>query len=125
MNYWILTSGVICLFTAAVHIFAGQQEPIKPFLKSNLQDVPKATLLACWHMVSAVLVLTGGLFTYVGCKNIEKLQSLVIFHSITFIIFSLIFMVIGGYFFKHRALISLPQWLLLLPIGITGLIGSI
>ncbi|WP_196761479.1 hypothetical protein [Pseudoalteromonas luteoviolacea] len=55
MNIWILSAGTLALFTTAVHILAGQVDPIRPFLRSNLDEVPKATLLACWHMVSVML----------------------------------------------------------------------
>jgi len=78
MNIWIFSVGLIALFTSIVHIFAGQKEPVKPFLKSDLPDIPKATLLACWHIVSTVLILCGLVLTYVGWFNIESLRYAVI-----------------------------------------------
>lgn len=123
MNTWIFAAGVICIFTSLVHIFAGQVDPVRPFLKSDLSDIPKATLLACWHMVSAILVLSGVALACIGWFNLNTFQDLVIGISISFLIFSIVFIAVGWHFFKLHAFIKLPQWTLLLPIGILGLIG--
>ncbi|HFG1639917.1 TPA: hypothetical protein ACGFW1_003606 [Vibrio cholerae] len=125
MNTWIFSAGVIGLFTSCVHIFAGQMDPFKPFLKSDLADIPKATLLACWHIVSAILVLCGFALTYVGWFNLDSFQNVVVGISVSFITFSFVFIGVGWYFFKIKTSIKLPQWVLLLPIGILGLIGVI
>ncbi|MCG8673383.1 MAG: hypothetical protein MI867_28595 [Pseudomonadales bacterium] len=125
MNTWIFAAGVIGLFTSLVHIFAGQVDPVRPFLKSDLPDIPKATLLGCWHMVSAILVIAGTSLAYIGWFNLDSLQNLVVAISISFIIFSLVFITVGWYFFKFQTFIKLPQWILLLPIGVLGLVGAI
>ncbi|KPH61962.1 hypothetical protein AMS58_06705 [Pseudoalteromonas porphyrae] len=125
MNTWVFIAGIIGLFTSCVHIFAGQVDPIRPFLKSDLPDIPKATLLACWHMVSATLVICGLVLTFVGWFNLNSFQNVVIGISVTFIIFSFVFFTVGWYFFKLNTFIKLPQWLLLLPIGVLGIVGAI
>jgi hypothetical protein len=125
VNTWIFASGIIGIFTSLVHIFAGQVDQIKPFLKSDLPDIPKATLLACWHMVSVILVMSGFALTYIGWFNLIAFQSVVIGVSISFIMFSIVFIAVGWYFFKLQAFLKLPQWTLLLPIGVLGFIGSV
>lgn len=125
MNTWVFASGVLGILTSFVHIFAGQIDPIRPFLKSELADKPKATLLGCWHMVSAILVICGFALTYIGWFNLGAFQNLVIGISISFIIFSMVFIAVGWYFFRSQALIKLPQWALLLPIGVLGLVGVV
>lgn len=125
MNTWVFIAGIIGLFTSCVHIFAGQVDPIRPFLKSDLPDIPKATLLSCWHMVSATLVICGLVLTFVGWFNLNSFQNVVIGISVTFIIFSFVFFTVGWYFFKLNTFIKLPQWLLLLPIGVLGIVGAI
>lgn len=125
MNVWILSAGVLGLFTSAIHVFAGQIDPVRPFLKSDLADIPKATLLVCWHMVSVVLVLTSGVLTYIGWLNLVGLNAAVIAIAIAYILFSLVFIVVGWSFFGARTFIKLPQWTLLLPIGLLGLAGSL
>lgn len=124
MNIWIFIAGIIGLFTSAAHVFAGQIDPVKPFLNSDLSDIPKATLLACWHVVSAILVMSGLVLTYIGWFDLTSFQNIVIGISVSFVVFSLVFIAVGAYFFKLQAFIKLPQWVLLLPIGILGLIGT-
>jgi len=123
VNTWIFAAGVIGLFTSMVHIFAGQIDPVRPFLKSDLPDVPKATLLGCWHMVSVILLISGAALTYIGWYNLSAFQNLVILLSVCFIIFSVVFIAVGWHFFKMHTFLKLPQWVLLLPIGILGLVG--
>jgi len=124
VNTWIFVSGIIGLFTSLVHIFAGQVDPVRPFINSNLPDVQKATLLACWHMVSVILVVSGGALAFIGWFNLSSFQHIVVGISVTFVIFSLVFIAVGWYFFKFDSFIKLPQWTLLLPIGILGLVGT-
>lgn len=125
MNVWILSAGTLGFFTALVHIFAGQVDPVRPFLKSNLTDIPKATFLACWHMISVMLVFCSCILTYAGSLNLVNLKASIIIISISFILFAMVFIAVGWYFFGVRAFFKLPQWILLLPIGVLGLIGAI
>ena len=125
MNVWIFSSGLLGILTSLVHIFAGQLDPVKPFLKSDLPDIAKATLLGCWHMVSAILVTSSLGLTYIGwCNSLPLYQNLVIAISISFVIFSFVFIAVGWYFFKFQTFVKLPQWILLLPIGLLGLVGA-
>ena len=124
MNIWIFIAGIIGLFTFFVHLFAGQIDPVRPFLKSDLPDIPKATLLGCWHMVSVTLLISGLVLTYAGWFNLSSLQNIVIGISVSFLIFSLVFITVGWYFFKSQVFLKLPQWILLLPIGTLGLVGA-
>ena len=123
MNTWVFIAGIIGLFTTLVHVVGGQLDPVRPFLKSDLPDIPKATLLGCWHMVSVTLFISGLVLTYVGWFNLSSFQNIVIGISVSFIIFSLVFIAVGWHFFKFQTFAKLPQWVLLLPIGTLGLIG--
>lgn len=123
MNTWVFAAGIVSIFTSIVHIFAGQVDPVKPFLKSNLPDIPKATLLGCWHIVSTILVTSGFVLSYIGWFNLGLYQNIVIGISISFVIFSCVFITVGWYFFKYHTFVKLPQWTLLLPIGVLGLVG--
>jgi len=123
MNTLIFSSGLLCLFTSLVHIIGGQIDPVRPFLKSDLADIPKAVLLACWHMVYAMLVFSSILLLYVGWYSIISLYSAIMLLSGMYVIFALVFLIVGFYFFRGGTFIKLPQWILLLPIGILGVIG--
>ena len=125
MNYWIFIAGLIGLFTTAIHIFAGQIEPVKPFLNTHLDNVSKATLLACWHIVSVTLLTTSGLLTFAGWFDTAQYSMLAFMIGLLYCLYSLVFIYIGIYFFKAKALMKLLQWVLLLPIGLLAIIGSV
>ncbi|KZN52191.1 hypothetical protein N474_23535 [Pseudoalteromonas luteoviolacea CPMOR-2] len=124
MNTWLLCSGLLALATAAVHIVAGQRDPVRPFLNSNLEDVPKATLLACWHMVSVMLLCGACTLIFIGWKGDAQYYTLTYLIGVIYVLFTVVFIVVGTYFFKFTALVKLPQWVLLLPIGLLALLGS-
>ncbi|WP_260258360.1 hypothetical protein [Vibrio intestinalis] len=125
MNVWILSSGLLGLATALIHLFAGQVDPVRPFLKSSLDDVPKATLLACWHLVSVTLLICSVALIYVGGHGLATFYVSTLLIGVLFVIFSVVFILVGGYFFSFKGFIKLPQWILLLPVGVLAVIGSI
>ena len=125
MNIWIFLAGIIGSFTSFIHVIAGQFDPVRPFLKSDLPDIHKATLLGCWHIVSSVLVILSLTLIYIGWFNLTSFDSLIIGISISLIIFSIVFIIVGWYFFKIKTFIKLPQWILLLSIGILSLVGVV
>ncbi|OCQ22769.1 hypothetical protein A7985_02080 [Pseudoalteromonas luteoviolacea] len=124
MNIWIFSAGVLAFLTTVVHIFAGQIDTVRPFLSSNLADVPKATLLACWHMVSIVLLFSAVILSLVGWYATAQYYETVFFIGVLYVLFASVFAFVGGYFFKSKALLKLPQWCLLLPIGVLAICGS-
>ena len=128
MNNLLLTAGAVGLFTTALHIFGGQITLIRPLLQSTLASDVKACLLVCWHTVSAYLLLTSGLYLFAGLNPpAEPTQDIaVLLNAISsfYLLFTALFIVIGWTFFGYRTLYKLPQWTLLLPIGVLGLLGT-
>lgn len=125
MNIWILSSGLLGIFTTLIHVFAGQTDPVRPFLKSELEPVPKATLLACWHLVSVTLLASSMVLTYIGWNSLGALYIPTLFLGLLYVLFALVFVVVGWYFFGSKVFIKLPQWVLLLPIGVLASYGAI
>lgn len=101
MNTLIFSAGILALFTGLVHIIAGQIEPIRPFLKSDLPDIPKATLLGCWHMVSVMLVISAAALCFIGWFNFIEFQNLVILLSASFVFFLSCLLWLGGTFLRR------------------------
>ncbi len=117
-KYWKI-AGIISLLISLLHTIGGQITDVSPLLKSNLEDLVKTELLGAWHMVTITLFTTSFIFLYFGFKRKENPNiELLSFISYLYILFGLGF-----------AIISLvqdtfaPQWIMLLPIGILGLIG--
>ncbi|PMH02758.1 hypothetical protein [Vibrio splendidus] len=124
MNIWIFSSGLLALFTTLVHVFAGQIDPVRPFLKSKLDDIPKATLLACWHLVSVTLFVSSLILLYVGWYGIDSLYFLIQLLGFLYILYASVFVAVGLYFFGAKVFVKLPQWILLLPIGLLANYGA-
>ncbi|WP_251358806.1 hypothetical protein [Kangiella sp. TOML190] len=124
MNVWILSAGGLGLLTALIHLFAGQADPVRPFLKSNLEDVPKATLLACWHLVSVTLFVSSLALLYVGWHDLQAFYLATRLVGALYLLFALVFIAVGWYFFANKVFIKLPQWTLLLPIGLLASYGA-
>ncbi|HAS6222303.1 TPA: hypothetical protein I7183_23140 [Vibrio vulnificus] len=124
MNIWILSSGLLGLFTSLVHVFAGQVDPVRPFLKSELEDIPKATLLACWHLVSVTLLASSIVLSYVGWYGLHEVYLSTRLIGILYTLFALVFVLVGWFFFGGKVFFKLPQWILLLPIGLLAVYGT-
>jgi hypothetical protein len=87
---------------------------------------PKLTMYAVWHMVtvalavSAVALFMGSLPRY-GAAS----RYLVLFISLLWLGFGIVVLVIALIQQERSWLLKLPQWILLLPVGIFGMWGSI
>lgn len=124
MNILFLSAGAIGLFTTAVHLFGGQVTLIRPFLKTDLADDVKGCLLVCWHVVSAYLLLTSCLFIFAGLRQSVTLDVLIQATAGFYVLFAAMFIAVGGFFFGYRVFYKLPQWVLILPMGVLGLMGT-
>ncbi len=119
-NIYYIIAGVINLFTALLHSIGGQIGLINPFLKSNLENQTKTELLGVWHMVTIILFASSFIFIYKGFKQKEKLNTeLSSFISYLYILFSVVFVAVS----LLNSILA-PQWILLLPIGVFGLMGA-
>ena len=119
INTWIV-AGSLNLFTAFIHLIAGHFEMVIPLLNSTMDIIPLATLYACWHMVSITLFFSSIVLLYIGIKPTTFASNhIATILGILYVLYSLLFMVLNiEYGFS-----SLPQWILLLPIGLLSLYG--
>ncbi len=125
MNRILFISALIAAFTAIVHIFAGGADVVSPLLSSTLASEPKHTLYAVWHMVSVVLVFsTIALFVGSLPRHVQAASYLVIFISMLWLVFGIVFLVVVAIQSESGWLFKLPQWVLLLPVGFLGLWGN-
>lgn len=119
MNAWMITAAVLSAFTAAVHFFAGGCEIARPLLASReLRAVPKFTNYYCWHMVTIILVVMSGAFTYsamIGARDMAVLATLL---ALLFAVWSLAMIA-----WKRLNPMRFPQWALFLPIAAAGVMA--
>ncbi len=100
-----LVAGVLVVFTAAVHVFVSTPEIRWPLLSSPLPQQISLLLFACWHLVSIALAVST-------------------FVSVMWLLFGLVFVAVGLSFRGWAGLMILPQWILLIPVGVLGYVGA-
>ena len=123
-NRLLLTSAFLAAFTAIVHTIGGTLEIHTPLLTSPLPEPISLLLYACWHLVTVTLILSAvALFWSSRNNRAESNFALPAFIGVLWGSFGIVFVVVALYFSGFRALIILPQWTLLLPIGGLALFG--
>ncbi|MGI0119619.1 hypothetical protein [Zooshikella sp. RANM57] len=124
MNRTLLITAILAAFTAAVHIFVGTPEIQEPLLQSNLPKNISLLLYSCWHLVSITLVVSAAAF-YISARGKLTGSSLpmVKLTSCMWLCFGLVFIVVALLFSGPSMLITLPQWTLVIPVGLLGLWG--
>ncbi len=124
-NRVLLTAGVLAAITAAVHTIAGTAEIQAPLLGSALGEPLRLLLYACWHLVTVALLLSAAALLW--CARMPGhvgVRPLATFVSILWLLFGMVFVFVALAFSGPGALLVLPQWILLLPVGALGWVGS-
>ncbi len=124
MNWLLILSGLLAAVTAALHLVAGGRDIARPLLASALTEEVKFTMYACWHLVSASLVLSALTLLATGIGLLGAVSGpLVLFISILWLLFGVVFLVVSLGVARPRGLFQFPQWVLLIPVGALGLWG--
>ncbi|GBE24778.1 hypothetical protein BMS3Bbin02_01053 [bacterium BMS3Bbin02] len=120
----LLSAAGLAAFTALLHIFGGGASVAAPLVESALAEEPRLVAFAVWQMAS-VSMASSAVALYVAAvpSHASRSRYMVQFVSVLWIGFGISFLGVAatqegdGLFFK------LPQWILLLPVGILGLWG--
>jgi hypothetical protein len=125
MNRLLLVASLLSAATAAIHAFVGGQDTVAPLLGSSLAEEPRLTLYAVLHMATAVMGLSAvALFASAMPRYAVAGRSVVFFISVLWLLFGAVFLAVAatqpgtGLYFK------LPQWVLLLPVGVLAWLGA-
>jgi hypothetical protein len=122
MNRWLMSAGLLALFTAAVHVVAGGRGIASPLLASTLAEVPRITLYGVWHLVSLVLALSGAaLLLAARPRALPSARWMVAFIGALWLGFGLVLLAIAALQPGDGWWLKLPQWLLLMPVGALAL----
>lgn len=123
-NRALLIAAFLAMFTAIVHTIGGTIEIHTPLLSSPLPESISLLLYACWHLVTATLILSAiALFWLSSNNRTESNFALPAFIGILWVSFGVVFISVALYFSGIKALLVLPQWTLLIPIGGLTLFG--
>lgn len=124
MNAWLIWAGSLAAVVAAVHLILGHVDPVRPLLRSALPEIPKRTLHAVWHLVSVDLVLGALTLLYLGTNDPAGSGLVAAIVAAHFGAYAAVFLVLALQLDRPRRALALPQWLLLLPVGILSAIGA-
>lgn len=121
----LLSAGILATFTALVHVFVGTPEIQQPLLSSSLPAPLSLLLLACWHLVSVALVVSGLALAWCALRaNRARAGILPLVISLMWLLFGLVFVAVALAYLGTAGLALLPQWVLLLPVGLlAGIAG--
>ncbi|MGC5038692.1 MULTISPECIES: hypothetical protein [unclassified Streptomyces] len=123
MNGWLLTAGVVAAATTLVHLTAGGRSVVRPLLGSAMAAEPRRTLHVVWHMVTADLLLSS-VVLLVSAFAAAPSTPLVRFMAAQYLAYAAVFLVVALAADWPRPLLRLPQWMLLLPVGVLALVGA-
>ncbi len=117
MNLLLLACGLYAGFVACVHIFLGGKTILAPTLGARFDGVAKQTMHACWHVVSVNLVLFSAVLLWMGVSGTvdRGLTAIIAAHML---LYSGVFVAVALKSSLKRALLELPQWGLLAPLGL-------
>lgn len=121
---WI--AAALAGLTAGVHVFIGTPEIQEPLLRSQLPREIALLLYACWHLVSVTLCLSSAALALAARRPTNpSMIPLVRFVGASWTGFGLTFIVVALAMSGTDMALKLPQWTLLLPVGILCAIGSL
>jgi len=125
-NRLLFAAGLLAALTALVHTVAGTYDVHSPLLHSNLPQPLSLLLYACWHIVTVTLCLSAWvLLRPPNARLIETQAVLAGAIGIAWLLFGVVFiavaLLIGG---NPALLLALPQWALLIPVGVLAWLGS-
>ncbi len=124
MNWLWILSGLLAAVSAAVHLFVGGKDVARPLLNSPLTEEIRLTMYACWHLASASLVLSALALLASGVGLLGTAGGMmVLFISVLWLLFGAVFLAISLGMARSRGLFRFPQWVLLIPVGVLGILG--
>ncbi|MDQ3486934.1 MAG: hypothetical protein M3468_04260 [Acidobacteriota bacterium] len=125
MNKFLLSASILAIATTAIHVFAGGNDVATPLLASQLSEEPRLTLYAVWHMATVALGLSALAF-FVGAipRYSAGSRSMIQFASVLWLAFGAVFIVVAATQPGSGLFLKLPQWVLLVPVGLLGWLGA-
>ena len=118
-DLWLYCAAGLSLLTLVAHVFGGGKSVARPLLDSDLGNEAKFTNYYCWHMVTLIIAFMGMCF-FLNAQDIAS-TDLSIGATILAALFTLWSILLT--LWKQQRVMTLPQWILFLPIAITGTLG--
>ena len=126
MNWLIIISGFIALFTTVGHFTMGSKQFLQPMLGSDFDAVPKKVMHCVFHYVSTFLLLSTAALLLAGFRvNIGNDTTLLVrFISVNYAVFAVWQIILAATSDIPNPLFKLFQWTFFVIIAVMGWIGS-
>lgn len=119
MNWFLFAATVVSFITFLVHLFPGGDKIAKPLLNaSDIQEKVKLTTYYCWHITTILLFVMTCSYAYVGFRLNIPLTVV-----ITTIAGACALLSMGLIVACKLKPLDYPQWILLTPISLFGILG--
>ena len=124
MNTLSFIAGLLAAFVVIGHFVMGIKMYLKPMLKAEFDQIPKATMQSVFHYVSVFLILSAFALIISGLNFFpgEETELLVIFIGMSYILFAIVQIFYAFRNSVKNPMIKMFQWTLFLPIGILCLL---
>ena len=120
-----LFASIIAAVTTLIHAFVGGADTAGPLLSSHIAEESRLTLYAVWHMASITLGLSAvGLFFAALPLHSASSRYMAHFIAVLCLLFGLAFLAVAATQPGAGLFLKLPQWILLLPVGVLAWLGS-
>ncbi|MFE9773713.1 hypothetical protein ACFYOV_18995 [Streptomyces sp. NPDC005931] len=125
MNGWLLAAGLSSAAVAAIHVVAGGRDVVRPLLAGAVPEEPRRVLHAVWHMVTADLLLAAVALTWLGLRPHPAGGPVAWLLAAHFVAYAVVFLAVSLTAGWSKPWLRLPQWLLLLPVGVLAAAGAL
>ena len=116
---WLYIASGLSLLTLLAHLIGGGKTIARPILESELDLEPKFASYYCWHMVSIII----GFMAIAFALPAMSLASIDLAWAATILAMLFTLWSIGLTIWKKQRVITLPQWILFLPVAIAGFVS--
>ncbi|MEO1273683.1 MAG: hypothetical protein AAFX99_36830 [Myxococcota bacterium] len=121
MNVWYALAGAGALGVMAIHLVEGGRTVLKPMREAQFDPLAQATLVVCWHTITALLTLMGlGLLACAYTPESSWVMPIVLAVTLLNAIFAVLFLGFGA---ALGRVWELGQWMLFVPLVVLGLVG--
>jgi len=125
MSIALLVVGALSVALTFVHLVAGGRQCARPMLDAEFDQVAKLTLYVCWHYVTVHLLLGGALLLWAGVEENASLRAAALVVSASFLAMAAVFLTVAAKSRRSSAWYDLGQWMIFLPMGVAGILGSL
>ena len=126
MNWLLIVSGSVALFTTVGHFAIGSKQFLRPMLESSFDAVAKKVMHCVFHYISTFLILSTVALLFAGFNPdmSDDFRPLVRFVSLNYGAFAAWQIILACTSGIPKGAVKMFQWIFFVVIAVTGWMGS-